>query len=55
MYEPVLFNACGKSFKFIRKRRDPKIDHCGTPQFISPASEKTFSSATKNFLFERYN
>ena len=33
----------------------PKIDFCGTPQFISPATEKTCSSVIKNFLFERYD
>ena len=43
------------SHLYIRKRSVPKIDPCGTPQFISPASEKTFSSVTKNFLFERYD
>ena len=32
-----------------------KIDPCGTPQFISPTSEKTLSSVTKHFLFERYD
>ena len=37
------------------KESDTKIDPCETPQFISPASEKTFSSVTKNFLFERYD
>ena len=28
----------------IRKRSGPKIDPCRVPQFISPASENTFSS-----------
>ena len=37
------------------KESDTKIDPCEKPQFISPASEKTFSSVTKNFLFERYD
>ena len=32
-----------------------KIDPHGTPQFSSPASQKTFSSATKHFFFERYD
>ena len=41
-----------KSFKYIRKRSGLKIDPCGTPPLISPASEK-ISSVTKNFLFER--
>ena len=54
-YDPVSFNACGNSFMYIRKRSGPKIDPCGTPQFISPTSEKTFSSVTKNFLFQRHN
>ena len=50
-----MFNACGKSFLYIRKRSGPKIDPYGTPQFISPVFEKTFSSVTKKFLFERYD
>ena len=37
------------------KSSDPKIDLCGTAQLTTPASEKTSSSATKYFLFERYN
>ena len=41
-----------KSFKYIRKRSGLKIDPCGTPPLISPASEK-ISSVTKNFLLER--
>ena len=45
----------GTLFTYIRKRSDSKIDSCGTPQFISPTSEKTFSSVTKKFLFERYD
>ena len=45
----VLFNACGKSFIYIMKRKCPKIDPCGTPQFISSASEKIFSSVPKKF------
>ena len=40
---------------YIRKRNSPKIDPCGTPQFISPASQKTFSSVIKNFQFERFD
>ena len=33
----------------------PKIDPHGTPLFISPASEKTSSSAKHFLLFERYD
>ena len=51
MFDPVSFNACGKSFIYIKKRSSSKIDPL---QFISPACKKTFSSVTKNFLFERY-
>ena len=40
---------------YIRKRSGSKIDSCGTPQFISPASEKKSSSVMKGFLFERYD
>ena len=40
---------------YIRKRSGPKIDPCRTPEFINPASEKTFPSVTKKFLFERYD
>ena len=40
---------------YIRKRSGPKIDPSATPQFIGRASEKTFSSVTKHFLFERYD
>ena len=40
---------------YVRKRSSPKIDPYGTPQFISPVSEKKFSSVTKNFLFEGYD
>ena len=40
---------------YIRKRSGPKRDPCETPQIFCPASEKTFSSVTKNFLFERYD
>ena len=54
-YDPVSFNACGKSLIYIRKKSSPNTDPCGTPQFISPVSERTFSSVTKNFLIERYN
>ena len=54
-YDPVLFNVCGKSFIYVRKGSGIKIDPCRTPQFISPASKKTFSSVTKNFLFERFD
>ena len=54
MYDPVSFNACGKSFIYIRKRSGPKIDPCGTAQLISAASEKTCSSVTKNFLLEGF-
>ena len=50
----VSFNACGKSFIYIRKRSGPKIDPCGTAQLISAASEKTCSSVTKNFLLEGF-
>ena len=43
----------------IQFRLMPVVSHLymlgRTPQFISPASEKTFSSVTKNFLFERYD
>ena len=35
----------------FRKRSGPKIYLCGTPQLVSPKSEKTSSSATKIFLF----
>ena len=35
---------------YIRKRSGPEIDPCGTPQVISPASEKTFSSVTVKFF-----
>ena len=35
--------------------KGPSINPYGTPQFSSPASEKTCSSATKRFLFERYD
>ena len=37
------------------QRRGPKINSCGTPQFIFPAFEKTFSSVTKILLFERHD
>ena len=53
MYDPVSFNTYGTSFTYIRKRSDLEIDPCGTPQFISPTSEKAFSSVPKNILFER--
>ena len=33
---------------------DPKINPCGTPQFISTAFEKISSGVTKNFFFERH-
>ena len=46
-YIQVSFNACGKSLIYIRKKSSPKIDPCGTLQFISPVSERTFSSVTK--------
>ena len=39
----------------IKYRSDPKVDPCGTPQFIGPVPEKKFSSVTKSFLFERYS
>ena len=42
-------------YVYIRMRSGFKIDPCETPQFIIPVSEKTFSSGTKNFLFERYD
>ena len=48
--DPVSFNACGKSFIYIKKRSGPRTDACGTPQFISPASEETFSSVKKKFV-----
>ena len=35
--------------------RSPKIDLYGTLQFVSLTAKKTFSSATKTFLFERYD
>ena len=37
----------------IEKRSGPRIEPCGTPYFNAPASEKTLSTHTKNFLFER--
>ena len=51
--DAISFEAYGKSFIYIRKRSDPSIDLYGTLQFISPESEKTFSSVTKKFLCER--
>ena len=48
---PALFNVCGKSFIYIRKRSGPKTDPCGTPELISSASEKISS----NFLFDKYD
>ena len=53
--DQVLFNACGKLFIYITKRSGPKMDPRGTSQFISPASEKTPFSVSKNFLHERYD
>ena len=50
-----MLNASGKSFVYIRKRSSPKIDLYGKWHFIGLASEKTFSSVTKMFLFERYD
>ena len=35
--------------------KGPKKDPYGAPQYSSPPSEKTCSSATKHFLFERYD
>ena len=35
--------------------KGPSTNPYGTPQYSSPASEKTCSSATKRFLFERYD
>ena len=32
------FNACSKTFIYIKKRSDSKIDLCGTSRFFSPAS-----------------
>ena len=50
-YDPVSFNDCGKLFIYIKKRSGP----CGTPQFISLASENFSSVSNKNSLFERYD
>ena len=41
-------------FKKNRKRDDPRIETCRTPYFNVPASKKTLSIQTKNFLFKRY-
>ena len=46
MYDPVSFNACGKSFIYIREKSGLNIDPCGTPQFISPG---------KKFLSKRHD
>ena len=36
-------------YTHTRKRSGPKIDPCGTPQVINPASEKTYSVTVKFF------
>ena len=42
------------NLKKNRKRDDPRIETCRTPYFNVPASKKTLSIQTKNFLFKRY-
>ena len=41
-------NVCFKSFIYIKRRSSPKIDPCGTPQFIILVSEKTSSIVTES-------
>ena len=48
-------NDWGRSVTYNRKRSGPRIEACGTPYFNVPASEKTLSIQTKNFLFEKWD
>ena len=41
--------------KSTEKSSGPKINSCGTRQFISSAFEEISSGATKDFLFERHD
>ena len=54
-FEAVSLKTCGRSLIYIRKMSGPRIEPCGTPHVIKPSSEKTPSSNTKHFLFERYD
>ena len=42
-------------YTYIGKMSEPKIEAYRVPQFSRLGSEKTYSSATKKFLFERNN
>ena len=51
--KPPFNNKWRRSFTCNRKRNSPRIAPCGTPYFIVPALEKTFSIQTKIFLCEK--
>ena len=54
-FEAVSLKAWGGSLILNKNRSGPRMEPCGTPHVSKPSSEKTPSSNTKNFLFERYD
>ena len=43
------------SFTYMRDKKDPRMDPCGTAHEILEGSEKQFSKLTLNNRFERYD
>ena len=52
-FEAVSVKAYGRQLIYIKKGSGSRIESCGTSHAITYSSDKTSSSNTKTFLFER--